>query len=91
MEWLDIGELANAVLLEPGEERTDRPVIGHARMIVLDRSGEEFEEPAGCTVTGFGDHCRHGQRAVECRRRDRRRDLDHRRHVAAIAAHADTL
>jgi hypothetical protein len=29
MEWLDIVELVDAVLLEPGKKRAERPVIAH--------------------------------------------------------------
>jgi hypothetical protein len=46
MERLDIDDPADSVLLEPDEERADRPVIGHARVVVLDRGGEEIEETA---------------------------------------------
>jgi hypothetical protein len=45
MERLDIGKLADTVLLEPGKERACRPVIGHARVVGLDRGGEEIEKP----------------------------------------------
>ena len=41
---LDIGELADAVLFEPGEERADGPVIGQARVVVLDLGGKKIEE-----------------------------------------------
>ena len=83
MERLDIVEFADAVLLEPGEERTDGPVIGHARIVVLDRGGEETEETACRPVTGIGDHRRDDERTAE--RRDRW--LNHRRQLAPIAAH----
>jgi hypothetical protein len=46
MERLDIDEPADAVLLEPGEERADGPVIRHAGVIVLDRGGEKIQETA---------------------------------------------
>jgi hypothetical protein len=36
VERLDIGELVETVLLEPGEERAHGPVIGHPRVVVLD-------------------------------------------------------
>ena len=40
MEGLDIDEPADAVLLEPGEERAHGPVIGHAGVVVPDRGSE---------------------------------------------------
>ena len=40
----DIGELGDAVQVEPGEERAAGPVIGHAGVAVTDRRGEEFDE-----------------------------------------------
>jgi hypothetical protein len=91
MERLDIDEPADAVLLEPGEERAHGPVIGHARVVVVDRGGEKIEEPACRSITGIGDHRRHDKRTVQCRRRDRRRGLDNRRQVAPLGAHRDTL
>ena len=90
MERLDIGELADAVLIEPGEERAHGAVIGHARVLVADRGGEEFEKAAGGMIAGIGDHDRHRHRAVQGRP-DRHRDLDHRRQVIPLGAHADTL
>ena len=65
----------------------DGPVIGHARIDVLDRGGEETEGTACRPIAGIGDDRRYDQRTAE--RRDRR--LDHRRQVAPIAAHRDTL
>ncbi len=88
---LDVGELADAVLLDPGEERAHGPVIGHARVLVADVGGEEFQEPARGVIAGIGDHGRHRERAAQRRRLDRRRGLDHRRHVAPLGAHSDTL
>jgi hypothetical protein len=84
MEGLDIGELANPVLIEPGEERAYGPVIGHARVVVLDRGGDKIEEPACCAIAGIGDHRGHDKRTVQRRRRDRRRGLDDRRQVDRI-------
>jgi hypothetical protein len=46
MEGLDIDERADAVPLDPGEERAHGPVIRHARVVVFDRRGEKFEEAA---------------------------------------------
>ena len=59
MQRLDIGELGDAVPFEPGKERARRPVIGHARVLVADRRGEEFEEAAGGMLAGGGDRRRH--------------------------------
>ena len=47
------------VLVAPGEEPADRPVIGHAGVLVADGGGEEFEEAARGLVAGVGDHARH--------------------------------
>jgi hypothetical protein len=85
---LDIGELPDAMLLEPGEERARRPVIGQAGVIVLDRSGEEIEEPLCGTVAGPGDHRRHRQRTAQGRRRNRRPMF---RWQSPVGAHRDTL
>ena len=90
MERLDIGEVADTVLVEPGEERAHGPVIGHARVLVADRGGEEFEKAARGVIAGIGDHRRHRDRAVQGRP-NRRRDLDDRRQVVPLGAHADTL
>jgi hypothetical protein len=46
MERLDIDEPADAVLIEPGEERAHSSVTGHACVVVLDRGGEKIEEAA---------------------------------------------
>jgi hypothetical protein len=46
------------VLITPGEEAADRPVIGHAGILVADGRGEEFQEttrgvlPASATIKG---------------------------------------
>jgi hypothetical protein len=45
MHGLDIGELADAVLLDPGEERAHGPVISHARVLVADVGRKEFQKP----------------------------------------------
>ena len=79
------------MLLDPGEEVARGPVIGHAGVLVADRGGKELEEPTGGMVAGAGDHGRHGERAAQRRRLDRRRGLDDRRHVAPLGAHGDTL
>ena len=59
MQRLDVGELADLVLVAPGEEPADGPVIGHAGVLVADGGGEEFQEAAGGLVAGVGDHARH--------------------------------
>jgi len=46
VDRLDVDELDNAVLFEPGEEIAGSPVIGQPGVLVADRAGEEFEEPA---------------------------------------------
>ena len=68
MDRLDVGQFADPVPLDPGEEGTRSRVIGHARVLVADRGGEEFEEAARGMLTGIGDHRRHGQRAAQRRR-----------------------
>jgi hypothetical protein len=82
---LDVGELANLVLLDPGKEVTGGPVIGHASVFVADGGSEELNEPPRGMVAGAGDHSRHGQRAPQ------RLCLDRRRQVAPFGAHGDTL
>ena len=59
MQRLDIDELGDAALFEPGEERACGPVIGHAGVLVADRRGEEFEKAARGMVAGAGDRRRH--------------------------------
>jgi hypothetical protein len=44
MNGLDIGELADIVLLDPVKEVTRGPVIGHARVFVADGGGKELDE-----------------------------------------------
>ena len=59
MQRLDIGDFADGVLVAPGEEPAAGPVIGHARILVPDRRGEELEEATRGLVAGVGDHARH--------------------------------
>jgi hypothetical protein len=54
VDRLDIGELVDAVLRQPGKERARSPVIGQAGVLVADRGGEEFEEPARRVIAGIG-------------------------------------
>jgi hypothetical protein len=50
---LDVGELADLVALDPGEEFR-RAVIGHAGVPVADGGGEEFEEASSGVVASGG-------------------------------------
>ena len=59
MQRLDIGDLADLVLVAPGEEPAAGPVIGRAGVLVADGRGEEFEEAARGVVAGGGDRRRH--------------------------------
>ena len=52
---LDVGDLAELVLVAPGEEPADGAVVGHARVRVADGGGEEFDEAARGLVAGIGD------------------------------------
>ena len=56
MQWLDIGNLADLVMVAPGEEPSCGPVIGHAGIFVADGGGEEFEETADGLVASGGDN-----------------------------------
>ena len=55
MNRLDIGEVADAVLLDPGKEVTRGPVIGHAGVLVADRRGEKLDEAARGVLAGIGN------------------------------------
>jgi hypothetical protein len=90
---LDIGQLADLMLFDPGKEVARGPVIGHARVLVADLCSKKFEETARGMIAGAGDHHRHGyDRTLQLRRRDRRRRVDHRRQVVRfVVAHGDTL
>jgi hypothetical protein len=46
VDRLDVGKLADAVLLDPGKEEARGTVIGHARVLIADRGGEKFDEAA---------------------------------------------
>ena len=70
MQRLDIGDLADLVMVAPGEEPDGSPVIGHAGIFVADGGGEEFEEAAGGLVAGGGDNTGR-QNAVAGRDRER--------------------
>ena len=61
---LDIGELADPMLLDPGEEGARSPIIGHARVLIADLGGEEFEEPARSMITGIANRSRYRKRAA---------------------------
>ena len=56
MQRLDIGDLADLVMVAPGEEPSAGTIIRHARVLVADGGGEEFEEAAGGFVAGGGDN-----------------------------------
>jgi hypothetical protein len=88
---LDIVELANAVLLDPGEEVAHGPVIGHPGVFVADLGGEKLNEASRRVIADIGDNRRHSERAAQRCHLHRRRDLDHRRQVAPPGAHGDTL
>src|SRR5665213_1689868 len=51
VQRLDIGELADLVLVAPVKEPDAGPVIRHARVLVADRRGEEFQEAARRSAT----------------------------------------
>jgi hypothetical protein len=59
MQRLDIGDLADLVMVAPGEEPLGGSLIGHAGIFVADGGGEKFEEAASGLVAGGGDHPRH--------------------------------
>jgi hypothetical protein len=52
---LDVRQLGDVVLFEPGEERARGPVISLARVAVADRRGEELEETPDGMLAGAGD------------------------------------
>ena len=81
MKRLDIGEFADTMLIELGKERANGPVMGHARVVVLDRGGEKIEKPLYRPAAGVGDHRRHRSRTVQRRRPDRRCAVKDRRQV----------
>src|SRR4051794_28454426 len=65
VQWLDLDQLGDATLFEPGEERAAGPVIGYAGILVADRRGEEFEEATGGMIAGTGDRCRDDDGAAD--------------------------
>jgi hypothetical protein len=56
---LDVGELAQLVMLAPGEEPAHGMQIRRAGVPVADGRGEEFQEAARRSVAGVGDDRRH--------------------------------
>jgi hypothetical protein len=55
MQRLDVGDLADLMLIAPGEEPHGSVVIGLPRVLVADGGGEEFEEAAaGAAATAEG-------------------------------------
>ena len=59
MERLDIGDLANLVPVDPGEEPHGGVVIGLPRVLVADGGGKEFKEATRGLFAGLGDPARH--------------------------------
>ena len=55
VQRLDVGELADPVMVAPGEEPPAGMVIGRAGVLVADGGGEEFQEAARGVVAGVGD------------------------------------
>ena len=51
--------LSGGLRFQSGLMRGPCPVIGHARVFVADRGGEEFEKAAGGMVASGGDRRRH--------------------------------
>ena len=66
MQRLDVGELAELVVLAPGEEPADGMQVGRPGVLVADGGGEEFQEAARGVLAGVGDDRRHDH---GCRRR----------------------
>jgi hypothetical protein len=67
---------------------TEFPLEAGLGRAPADPDGEKIEETARRPIAGVGDHRRHDKRTVQ---RDRGRGLDHRRQVAPLVAHSDTL
>jgi hypothetical protein len=65
VQWLDLIQCAEFVMLAPGEEPAGCVEIRRPRVLVADGHGEEFEEAFRRSVAGVGDDRRH---------HDRRRD-----------------
>lgn len=59
VQRLDIGELAEFVVIAPVEEPRDGAIVRLPRVLVADGGGEEFQKAAGGMVAGGGDHARH--------------------------------
>jgi hypothetical protein len=59
VQRFDIGNLADLVLVAPGEEPDAGTIIRHTGVFIADGGGEEFEEAARGLVAGGGDHARH--------------------------------
>jgi hypothetical protein len=67
VERLDVGELADTVLFEPGEERAHGAVIGHARVVLLERGRKIGDETSRRRAAGLGDDRRDDERIGERR------------------------
>jgi hypothetical protein len=78
VQRLDVGELAEPVMLAPGEEPVDRMEVGRPRVPVADGGGEELQEALRGGIAGVGDDRRHddgcGDRGRDLRRLGGRRD-----------------
>ena len=59
MQWLDVGDPADAVPIAPAEKIANRPIVRHASVLIADGGGKELEEPARGLVAGVGDDARH--------------------------------
>jgi len=91
VQRLDVGEFADAVLLDPAIKVAHGPVIGHAGILIADLSCKEPEEAPGRVIAGASDHRLHGDYAPRRRHPNRQRGFDYGRHVPPLRAHGDTL
>ncbi len=64
MQRLDIGNFADLVLIDPGEEPHGGAVIGLPCVLVADGGGEEFQKAARGLFAGVGNHARHHDAGV---------------------------
>jgi hypothetical protein len=65
VQRLDIGELADLVMVAPGEEPADRMQIRRPGVPVAGGGGEEFQEALRRRVAGIGDDHRHDDRGCD--------------------------
>jgi hypothetical protein len=59
VQRLDVGQLADLVLLAPGEEPAGGRHVGHACVPVTDGGGEELQEAPRRMLAGIGDDAGH--------------------------------